>query len=216
MRYETSESAYMAKYFAASDPFLKQVKEKLRKEGLDFMSVSEVEARYLQFFVSSFKVKTIVEIGSLFGYSALAMAKKLPRDGKIHCFEKDETRAQQILSNFEEAGLECSHYVHSGDALEGLKKIESEGPFDLVFIDANKNGYLDYLDWAEANTKSGSLIIGDNTFLFGALWGDSRSQNVSAKQIETMNRFNERIANSEKYDSIMIPTLEGMTLGRRI
>lgn len=216
MRYETPESKYMAKYFTVSDPLLEQLKSRLQNEDLDFMSVSPVEARYLQFFVSSFQVKTIVEIGSLIGYSALAMAMKLPADGKIYCFEKEKARAQQISQNFAMAALKCSHEVFSGEALPALNGIEKDGPFDLVFIDANKNGYLEYLDWAEANTKSGSIIIGDNTFLFGALWGDSRSQNVSEKQINTMNQFNERIADSRKYDSIMIPTLEGMTIGRRI
>lgn len=212
MRYETPESKYMAQYFSLNHPSLERVKEELEKDDLSFMSVSPVEARYLQFLIESFSVKRVVEIGSLYGYSALAMALFLPSDGKIYCFEKDEARCARVRQHLSEAPIKCEFDVFSGDALEALNTIDSDGPFDLVFIDANKNAYGEYLDWAERNTKKGSLIIGDNTFLFGALWKASRSSNVSQKQVDTMNQFNKRLSDQTKYNSVMIPTLEGMTV----
>jgi predicted O-methyltransferase YrrM len=215
LRQETSASAYLEKNFGLHHPLLERIKSDLKQEGLDFMSVSSAEARLLQFFVKSFAVKSIVEIGSLYGYSALAMALALPPDGRIHCFEKDEQRAEKIDAVFKEAGLSCSAQVHAGDALSALKDIEKEAPFDLVFIDANKSAYMDYLDWAEKNTGPGALIIGDNTFLFGAVWGDSKNAHVGQKQIEIMTRFNHRLADQSVYDSILIPTPEGMTVGRK-
>lgn len=215
MRYEAPESNYMAQYYSLTHPALEKIKSELEKDQLDFMSVSPVEARFLQFLVEGFNVKTIVEIGSLYGYSAAAMGLSLPSDGKIYCFEKDEARSQRIAENLRKSSLKCEFEVFSGDALESLRKIEQQGPFDLVFIDANKNAYVEYLNWAESNTKKGSLIVGDNTFLFGALWGDSRSSNVSQKQIETMNEFNRRLSDQAKYRSIMIPTQEGMTVAQR-
>lgn len=215
MRYKTPESHYMAQHYSLTHPALEKIKRELEQDQLDFMSVSPVEARLLQFLVEGFHVKTVVEIGSLYGYSAAAMGLSLPEDGKIYCFEKDEARSQRIAENLKETSLKCEFEVFSGDALEGLRKIEQQGPFDLVFIDANKNAYVDYLDWAEKNTKPGSLIIGDNTFLFGAVWGDSRSSNVSQKQIDTMNEFNRRLSDPAKYRSIMIPTQEGMTVAQR-
>lgn len=191
------------------------IKDSLMKDSLDGMSVSPVEARMLQFFVKSFNVKRVVEIGTLYGYSAVAMGLVLPSDGKLFCFEKEESRAALAKENLRQSNLKCSYEVFSGVALEGLPKIESEGPFDLVFIDANKNDYVNYLDWAEKNIKTGSIIIGDNTFLFGALWGDSRDRKIGDKQIQTMNDFNRRLGDSTTYNSIMIPTVEGMTVAQR-
>lgn len=213
MRFETPELKYMAKYFSAEESELSRVKAELEKDDLSFMSVSAVEARFLQFLVSAFNLNKIVEIGSLYGYSALAMGLRLPSDGKIFCFEKDESRGAKIQQNL--SGLACEVEIHTGDALENLKKIESEGPFDLIFIDANKNSYCDYLDWSEQNTKKGSIIVGDNTFLFGALWGDSRDRKVGAKQIEIMDLFNKRLSDTDRYHSVMVPFLEGMTIAQR-
>lgn len=215
MRFETPESKYMSRYFSLEHSKLEEIHIELEKDDLNFMSVSSVEARLLKFFVESHGVKSVVEIGSLYGYSAMAMGLGLPEDGKIYCLEKDQDRADRINKHLSQSSLVCEFDVIAGDALEGLKTIEKEGPFDMVFIDANKGAYCDYLDWAETHTKSGSLIIGDNTFLFGSLWGESRGSKVSQKQIDVMDRFNKRLSDESKYMSIMIPTLEGMTVAKR-
>lgn len=215
MRFETPESKYMSRYFSLKHPDLDQIDKELERDELNFMSVSSVEARLLKFFVESHSIKKVVEIGGLYGYSALAMGLSLPKEGKIYCLEKEEQRASKIKAHLKDSSLQCEFEVIAGDALEGLKKIENEGPFDMVFIDANKGAYCDYLDWAEEHTKSGSLIIGDNTFLFGSLWGESRGSKVSQKQIEVMDYFNKRLSDESKYMSIMIPTLEGMTVAKR-
>lgn len=215
MRSDSPQSQYIEKYFSADHPALEKLKKELKHDQLDFMSVSPSEARLLQFFIQTFEIKTVVEIGSLYGYSAMAMGLCLPEEGHLYCFEKETSRAEKIRQTLSEASLSCSFDVLAGEALQELKKIESKGPFDLVFVDANKGAYVDYLDWAEAHTKKGSLIIGDNTFLFGALWGEVQSNRISEKQVAVMKEFNRRLSDKKKYHSIMIPTPEGMTVSRR-
>jgi len=214
MRKQSGRNEYLETQFSISHKGLQKISEEMERDGLAGMSLSGSEARILQFLISNLQVKSIVEIGSLYGHSALAMALALPEDGRMDCFEKEESRCEKVRSNLKDH-VACRLTVHSGPALESLKKLEPEGPFDLVFIDANKSGYLDYLDWAEANTKQGSLIVGDNTFLFGALWGESSNKKVSSKQVGVMKEFNRRLSDTSKYDSMLIPTPEGMTVARR-
>src|SRR5260370_12713178 len=86
----------------------------------------------------------------------------------------------------------------------------------MVFIDADKAGYVKYLDWAEKNVPRGGLIVGDNTFLFGALWDDMRSgHGIEPWMIPIMGEFNLRLANSALYNSILVPTAEGMTIPQK-
>jgi len=214
MRKQSGRNEYLETQFSISHKGLQKISKEMERDGLAGMSLSGSEARILQFLISNLQVKSIVEIGSLYGHSALAMALALPESGRIDCLEKEESRCEKVRSHLKDH-VACRFAVHSGSALESLKKLEPEGPFDLVFIDANKSGYLEYLDWAEANTKQGSLIVGDNTFLFGALWGESSNKKVSSKQVGVMKEFNRRLSDTSKYDSMLIPTPEGMTVARR-
>jgi caffeoyl-CoA O-methyltransferase len=85
----------------------------------------------------------------------------------------------------------------------------------MVFIDANKSAYLEYLDWAINNTTRGGLIVGDNTFLFGGVYGESRNERSSQNQIKVMKEFNRRLADQTIFESCLIPTSEGLTVGIR-
>tara|TARA_Y100001958_G_scaffold159847_1_gene163689 strand:+ start:2678 stop:3328 length:651 start_codon:yes stop_codon:yes gene_type:complete len=214
LRNSSGQENYLAELYGQSHSGLYQIQEQMNQDGVGGMSLSFGEARILQFLIQTHNVKTVVEIGSLYGSSALAMGMALPKDGKIYCFEKSEDRARKIESHLKEH-LTCKFEVHSGPADEALKKIENQGPFDMVFIDADKGGYFSYLQWAEAHTQKGSVIVGDNTFLFGALWGESKNSNVGAKQIDSMKKFNERLVDESLYHSLLVPTPEGMTVGIR-
>ena len=216
MRLQTPEQNYLQEVFPLNDPDLLKIKERLMAQDLDFMSVSGPEARVLQFFIRALNLSKIVEVGTLFGYSAVAMASVLPENGKLISLEKSTDNfkiAQELVS---ESRVAHKIELICGDAIESLKAIEGRGPFDLVFIDANKGAYLDYLNWAEKNVRPGGLIIGDNTFLFGAVCGESRDPAVGPKQIRVMKEFNERLADRSKYNSIMIPSFEGMTVAQKL
>ncbi len=216
MRVTSPQQKYLNDVFGLNDPELLRVREQMDKSEVEFKSVSGAEARILQFLIRGFGVKKIVEFGTLFGYSALAMAKALPADGVIVTLDNDPSvhaRAQEILASAP-AGKKVVSLL--GDATQLMVSIESRGPFDMAFIDANKGGYVDYLNWAEKNVRPGGLIIGDNTFLWGALWGKSEDRSIGENQIRVMKEFNSRLADPAKYNSILVPTAEGLTVAQKL
>ncbi len=204
---------YIASHFAQELPIMAEMRRDLEQVGLLNMAVSPVEGALLAFFARSHGVKKVVEIGTLYGYSTLWLARALPSEGRIWSLDVEAERSEQARTYAQKAGLaEFIEFV-SGPALEKLPELESHGPFDLVFIDADKAAYMDYLHWADRHLKSGGLMIGDNTFLFGAVYDQPTRANFSqGRAVEVMKEFNSWLASSPSYNSIMIPTLEGMTV----
>lgn len=213
MRIQTPQQKYVNETFGLDDAELKAVRDELHRQELDFMSISASEARILQFFVRAMGVRKIVEVGTLFGYSALAMAKALPEDGKIWTLEKNPVNAEISSGFFKKSAAGKRIHGLVGDALETLKSIEGEGPFDLVFIDADKGNYANYLTWAEKNVRRGGYIVGDNTFLWGGVW-DQPSEELPEKSVKAMKEFNLRLSDTSKFNSTIIPTVEGMTIAQ--
>lgn len=187
------------------------------------ISVSENEARILSTLVASHACKKFVEIGTLTAYSALWILRGLPEGGELFTFEKQDSHARQALEVFNRfhqladqgaLGFRGKRaHLYEGDAEENLKIIEEQGPFDGIFIDGNKSAYGRYLDWAESNLKKGGIIVADNVFLKGAVWqqGLGHTNSVfSEKQIHVMQEFNQRLAESKRYQSVILPTVEGL------
>lgn len=212
----TPQENYLNETFGLEDAHLNRVKAEIETGGVGHMSVMASEARILQFLIRGFGVKRVIEFGTLFGYSALAMAQALPDDGYVVTLEKDPKNFAVAKKNFEESAVGGKVKPLNGDAVETMRMAENSGPYDMAFIDANKSGYVDYLNWAEKFVRRGGLIVGDNTFLFGALWGEPRNPNTNEKQILIMKTFNLRLSDSSKYNSILIPTQEGMTVAQKL
>jgi predicted O-methyltransferase YrrM len=100
-----------------------------------------------------------------------------------------------------------------------LNELAASAPYDMVFIDADKPGYPEYLDWAEEYVRKGGLIVGDNTLLFGHVWSESAPQGAGAPSRtawNAMREFNRRLADPAKYHSVLIPTEEGMTVAIKL
>jgi predicted O-methyltransferase YrrM len=96
-----------------------------------------------------------------------------------------------------------------------MAELEGRGPYDLAFVDADKSGYPDYLNWCEKNVRRGGLIVGDNTFLWGALW-DQPEHEIPDVEVRGMSEFNRRLSDPAHYNSILIPSREGMTIAQRL
>lgn len=185
--------------------------------GLGLISLSSVEAGLLRALADLSNSKKIVEIGTLTGLSALALLEGHSESGvKLWTLEKSPEHAAaaaKVLESYIKDG-KCEIVI--GDARERLEGLTANGPFDLVFIDGNKAAYLDYFNWAIMNVKPGGLIVADNVFLSGAVWGEATSQKFNEKQITAVKKMNELAFSDKSLKSFFIPTEEGMLVCKKL
>ncbi|MBY8342520.1 O-methyltransferase [Streptomyces spinosirectus] len=132
--------------------------------GLPEIAVTAPQGKFLQLLAQIQGARSILEIGTLGGYSTIWMARALPEDGRLISLEYNARHAEVATRNIARAGLERIAQVRVGPALESLPKLadENPAPFDLVFIDADKSNNPQYVEWALRLTRSGSLIVVDN------------------------------------------------------
>ena len=205
---------YIEERFAPQDEALEAAVRESRQAGLPEIQVSPNEAKLLQLLAELVGARSVLEIGTLGGYSAIHFARALPEDGRLVSLEIDERHAEVARENVERAGLSGKVEIRVGDARELLAGIAEagEGPFDVVFIDADKTGYPEYLEWSLRITRPGSLILGDNTVRGGSIL-DPRDDSARAT-----NEFNERIAGDPRLSAILLPILrkriDGLTIAR--
>ena len=202
-------TAYIRSLFGSEDALLKKI-----TSADDPIHIRAEDARILEFLIKSCGIKTVVEVGTLAGYSAIRMARALPTDGHVYTLEQDISRAQKATGYIKESGLSQKITVITGSAQESMKTLS--GPYDMIFIDADKISYIAYLNWAEKNIRKGGLIVGDNTFLFGAVYQDALPEGVSKTALDAMLEFNQRLSDPARYTSMMIPSDEGLTVGMKL
>ena len=173
-------------------------------EGIPQIMVGPSEGRLLFLLMKLVGAKKIVEVGTLVGYSAIHMARALPADGHLWSIEYDPKHAQVARHNIATAGLGDRITVLVGAGVEVLPTLTDKGPFDAVFIDADKQNYDKYGRWAVDNLRSGGLVLGDNAYLFGELLEDS-------DRGKAMRAFHEHVATT--CESVCVPTPDGLVIG---
>jgi caffeoyl-CoA O-methyltransferase len=166
--------------------------------------LAPTEARLLELLLRIHGARKAVELGTLAGYSALRMAAALGPDGKLWTVEYDPAHAEIARANVALAGYEDRVEVLVGKALEVLPTIEQHGPFDAVFIDADKENYHRYGAWATQHLRSGGLLIADNAYAFGNLLEDTAVG-------RSVRQMHEEVARD--YHSVCISTPDGLLLG---
>jgi predicted O-methyltransferase YrrM len=205
---------YVEELFAPQDEALKAAVEESQRAGLPEIQVSPNEGKLLQLLAQMVGARRILEVGTLGGYSAINLARGMAEDGVLISLELDEHHAEVARRNVERAGLAEKVEIRVGDARELLAGLveRAEGSFDLIFIDADKEGYPEYLEWALRLSRPGSLILGDNT-----IWGGTiiDPQDNSTRAI---HEFNERVAGDPRLNGIALPLLreriDGLTIAR--
>ncbi|MGH3145056.1 MAG: O-methyltransferase [Rubrobacter sp.] len=206
--------AYVEDLFSPPDEALEAALRESRRAGLPEINVSPNEGRLLQLFTELVGARQILEIGTLGGYSAIHFARALPEDGTLLSLELEERHAEVARSNVERAGLSEKVEIRVGDARGQLAAMteSGEGPFDLVFIDADKEGYPEYLSWSLRLSRPGSLILADNTVRGGSVLDP---QDGSAR---ATREFNERVARDPGLSGIVLPLIreriDGITIAR--
>ncbi len=202
---------YIERIFAAEDALLKQVRS-VGEELRAGMQVGAVEGQLLRVLVQMVNAKRVVEVGGFVGYSAICMARALPADGELITMEYDAKHAAILREHAARSGLPIT--VMEGDALELIPTIEGE--VDVIFIDAEKRRYVDYLDGLLPRLRRGGLVIGDNTLLFGAMAAGAPVGHVSAEAFAAMRAFNQRLADATQFTGVLIPTEEGLSVAVKI
>jgi predicted O-methyltransferase YrrM len=167
-----------------ADEVLRDIEMQARGRFLPI--IGPVKGRYLAETVRKYNVRKVLEVGTLIGYSAILIAENLPKDGMIYTIEVDEDEVEKAKDNVRKAGYENNVKFFLGNALEVIPQINED--FDMVFLDAAKDEYRDYLKLAEPKLKKGGVVFADNVKMFAS----------------AMKNFLDYVRNSGKYRSEFI------------
>lgn len=197
---------YFSDLFGVADPVLDATLQSAVEAGLPAISLAPIHAKLLALLARSIGARSILEIGTLAGYSAIWLARALPPDGALLTLEANPRHAEIARINLARAGLADRVEVRVGPALDTLPPLiaDPRAPFDLVFIDVDKPSYPAYLDWALKLTRPGSLIIADNVVRNGAV---ADAANSSDRNVQGVRRFNAALAAEPRLMAVAIQTV---------
>jgi predicted O-methyltransferase YrrM len=206
---------YLTELFGGSDPVLDAALAASDAAGLPAIQVSAQQGALLHLLARSIGARAVLEVGTLGAYSTIWLGRALPPGGRLVTLEAQPTHAEVARANLGRAGLAEVAEVRLGPAAESLAQLAAAGgdPFDLVFIDADKPGYPEYLSWALRLTRPGSLIVGDNVIRNGKIADpDSDDPNVLG-----VRRFLELIAADPRLTATTLQTVgvkgyDGLTI----
>ena len=210
--YNDQISQYISSLFANEDSSLLQAREESPKLGLPTINIKPEEGRFLQFLVCASGARKAVEIGTLGGYSGIWIARGLHPGGKLYTLEKESRHAEVARAHFAAAGLSDVIEVLVGDAHSLLLELSDQGPFDFVFIDAEKPGLPAYFDWAVENIRLGGIITSHNAFRKGTVAGLGQDDDNS----ELMRQFNQQVASEARLISTIYPAGDGTLISVKI
>ncbi len=180
----------------------------LRDHGV--VPIDPTRGRFLELMARIKSPRRILEIGSGAGYSALWFMKGMGRKGILETIEADPQVASELQEVIQRAGLKRRIKIHQGEALEILRKLK--GPYDVIFIDADKDEYPQYLRQAMKLTSAGSIILADNLLWSGATF----LQGVRKEGAEGIIEYTKRIFNDSRLSSLLIPLGDGLGISYRV
>ncbi len=196
---------YVERMSSPHEPLLAELSAETRETQTGSgMLTGPVAGRFLELLVWAAQPQRVLEIGTYSGHSALAMAAALPDDGRIDTLELSQERAEFAQRWFDRSPHGERIRLHVGPALETIARLD--GSFDFVFIDADKDGYVDYYEAVLPRLAERGLIVADNTLWSGQVVNDAGGP---------IARFNEHVAGDPRSVSVILPVRDGMTLIRR-
>jgi predicted O-methyltransferase YrrM len=201
---------YVTELFAAEDPILSEIRARHAAEKLPTINVSPEEGKLLHLLLRTIGATTVLEIGSLGGYSGVWLARALPATGKLITIEKDPRHATIAREAFAAAGLSKKVQLIEGAALDVLPTLAPG--FDAVFIDADKEPLPQYFDWGMRLLRRGGLLLCDNAFFHGAAvdLGDRSGPALGVRA------FNELAARDPRLVATIIPVRDGLAVGLKV
>ncbi len=210
--FDDAMQAFCVARFAPEDAQLRAIREESAAAGLPPIAITPMDGQILSTLVHAAQARRAVEIGTLGGYSALWIARAMVPGGVLDCFELDVDRAQFALERLTRAFPPITVSMHIGPARDHLDRVLA--PVDFVFIDADKQNYPAYLEWAARNLRSGGIVAIDNAFA----WGHLRDPDASPRPAEAraIRQALDALATDRRFHASMIPTDEGLAVGVRV
>jgi caffeoyl-CoA O-methyltransferase len=202
---------YLERLYVHEEEGMRDAVASIERAGMPQIQVSPTDGRILEIVLRTAGARKVVEVGTLAGYSAQWIARAIGPDGHLWTVEASPRHAEVSRGVLDRAGLADRVTVLEGPGMEILPTLEGEGPFDAVFVDANKEDYPRYVEWATRNLRPGGIVIGDNTYLFGRLAGVEPESADQARSIAAMRGFHEVVARD--YHAVTLPTPDGLTVG---
>jgi predicted O-methyltransferase YrrM len=201
----TSVDDYITDLFVPFDPIMKESLASSEAAGLPSISVAANEGKLLMLLAQICGARRILEIGTLGGYSTIWLARGMAPGGSLITLEASEKHAEIARSNIARAGLAEGVEVRVGPALDTLPQLvaEGRGPFDLIFIDADKENYFGYFTWALKLARPGTVIIADNVIRDGEILDPASSDS----RVQGIRRFNQLLANEPRVRATVIQTV---------
>ena len=211
----SSVDNYIAQLLNPADDALAKTEASIENENITPISVSPNQGKFLNILAKLCNAKKILEIGTLGGYSTIWMARALPNNGKLVTLELEKHHADVAQKNIDNAGLTAAVDIRLGKAIDLLPKLfaENAGPFDMIFIDADKPPYVEYFEWALKLSRPGTLIVADNVIRDGKVL----DPNCTDPMVKGAQRFNEMLSTNTAVTATILQTVgtkehDGMAL----
>jgi predicted O-methyltransferase YrrM len=201
---------YIVDHLIGEDPVLDAALEDSAAAGLPSIAVTPAQGKLLELLARVQGASTILELGTLGGYSTIWLARALPAGGRLITLEASPQYAEVARANIARAGFGAIVELRIGAALETLPELAAEGagPFDMIFIDADKGNYPGYFEWSLKLSRPGTLIIGDNVVRDGAILDpDAEDPSGGNATIKGVRRFYEMLAAEQRLSATAIQTV---------
>jgi len=209
---------YLRSQFSAEDDFLRSLNAEATAAGIPAINIAPEQTAFLQILLRAIGARTVVEVGSLAGYSAIVMARALPDGARLVACEYNPMHADFIRRKVVEAGLDHVIEVLEGAAVDTLSThpllADGSQEIDVVFIDADKPNYSRYFEMVYPHVRPGGLIIGDNALAWGQVHmpnPDSEPNNVKA-----LRAFNDLMVAHPGLQTTLVPLGDGMVIGLKL
>lgn len=202
-----SANNYALEHSSRPDPLLEEIEAWTKDHHQEpHMLSGAVQGLFLTMISKMIRPRRILEIGSFVGYSAICLAKGLSADGLLHTIEKREPDAEQALHFINKSENADKIKLHLGDGAAWIEKLEED--WDLVFVDADKTGYLSYYQHLIEKVKPGTWLLFDNVLFHGEVW----KENPAGKSAKAIVAFNAFIMSDARVDKLMLTLRDGMTI----
>ena len=198
---------YAARFSSLEDEVLKQVhNETVLNHPHAHMLSGHVQGQFLTFISNILKPKYVLEIGTFTGYSAICLAKGIQDGGELHTIEIREDDANTAHRNFGFAGIENLIFLHAGNARGIIPKLPHK--WDLVFIDADKEGYIEYYELVLPHLSANGIIIADNVLFHGQVL----EEEIKGKNAKAIHAFNQHVAGDIRVEQVLLTLRDGLLL----